>query len=139
MVKNEKELYEVVGYLVDNFLDILNYTGSFPILGDFMNNGIFRQCYISFCLDDEENTDLEQVVKRISGQLPIGFCVYPDETIKVLVYVRNFLKDIIREGATYNIKFKNGYVKTGPYTNEKIIDGILINKDYIGSIEYEQR
>lgn len=138
MVKNEKELYKVVGYLVNNFLDVLNYTGSFPVFGDFMNNGISRNCYIPFNLNDEENTDLEQVVKRISGQLPIGFCVYPDETIKVLASVRNLLKDIIRESATYNIKLKDGYVKVGPYTNETIIDGVLTNKDYLVSIEYEQ-
>lgn len=45
MVKNEKELYEVLAYVVDNFLDVLEYTEKFPIVGDFMNNGVVRRVF----------------------------------------------------------------------------------------------
>lgn len=136
MVKNEKELYEVVGYLMNNFLDILNYTESFVVLGDFMNNQIVRRCYLSFSLSDEENTDLEQVVKRISGQLPIGFCVYPDRTIEDLKYVEQVLRDVVREDARYRLKTKGGL--TSDFINSNIVSGVLNNKYDIECIEFEQ-
>lgn len=139
MVKNEKELYRVVGYLVNNFLDILNYTGCFVVMGDYMNNQVVRRCYLSFNLDDEENTDLEQVVKRISGQLPIGFCVYPKRTIEELKYVEQVLRDVVKENAKYHIKFKDEFTSgKQDFTNSDIIDGVLNNKDNIDCIENEQ-
>ena len=87
MVKNEKELYEVLAYVVDNFLDVLEYTEKFPIVGDFMNNGVVRRVFVQFSLDDDRNTDLDYAVKNISGLLPIGFCVIPDKTIEDLKYL----------------------------------------------------
>lgn len=125
MVKNEKELYEVLAYVVDNFLDVLEYTEKFPIVGDFMNNGVVRRVFVQFSLDDDRNTDLDYAVKNISGLLPIGFCVIPDKTIEDLKYIGGMLR--IRYAA-FHINNEDG---TGTYKNtiNKSMDTLLFNKD----------
>lgn len=131
MVKNEKELYKVLAYVVENFLDVLEHTGKIPITGDYMNNGIVRRCYVQFSLDDDRNTDLDYAVRYISGLLPTGFCVIPDKTIEDLKYVDGMLKiTLLGECAISRINNEDG---TGTYKNtiSELMGTILFNKDRI--------
>lgn len=125
MVKNEKELYEVLTYVVENFLDVIEYSEKFPIIGDFMNNGVVRRVYVQFSLDDDRNTDLDYAVSSISGLLPIGFCVIPDKTIEDLKYVDGMLK------IKYAAFCINNEDDTGTYKNtiNNSMDTLLFNKD----------
>ena len=131
MVKNEKELYEVLTYVVENFLDVIEYYEKFPIIGYFMNNGVIRRVYVQFSLDDDRNTDLDYAVKNISGLLPIGFCVIPDKTIEDLKYVDGMLKaNLLGECAISRINNEDG---TGTYksTINKLVDTLLFDRDKI--------
>ena len=130
MVKNEKELYEVLAYVVDNFLDVLEYTEKFPIVGDFMNNGVVRRVFVQFSLDDDRNTDLDYAVKNISGLLPIGFCVIPDKTIEDLKYIDGMLKiNVFGEHVTFRANLKGDNTDSHSCNISEIMDTLLFNKD----------
>ena len=132
MVNNEKELYEVLAYVVDNFLDVLEYTEKFPITGDFMNNGVFRRIFVQFSLDDDRNTDLDYAVKSISGLLPIGFCVIPDKTIEDLKYVEGMLKiTVLGEHVTFQANLKGDITDSHSCDISAMMGSFLFNKDKI--------
>ena len=125
MVKNEKELYEVLAYVVDNFLDVLEYTEKFPIVGDFMNNGVVRRVFVQFSLDDDRNTDLDYAVKNISGLLPIGFCVIPDKTIEDLKYIDEMIKITVLGD---HVTFRADSTDTKSSKISEMMDSFLFNK-----------
>jgi hypothetical protein len=125
MVKNEKELYEVLAYVVDNFLDVLEYTEKFPIVGDFMNNGVVRRVFVQFSLDDDRNTDLDYAVKNISGLLPIGFCVIPDKTIEDLKYIDEMIKITVLGD---HVTFRADSTDTNSSKISEMMGSFLFNK-----------
>lgn len=132
MVNNKKELYEVIAFVVNNFLDVLEYTKKIPITGDFMNNGIARRVFVSFSIDDERNTDLDYAVKVISGLLPIGFCVIPEKTIEDLKYVEGMLKiTVLSDHITYQANFKGDSTNSRSCDISEFMGRILFDKDDI--------
>lgn len=132
MVNNEKELYEVIAFVVNNFLDVLECTKKFPITGDFMNNGIARRVFVPFSIDDERNTDLDYAVKVISGLLPIGFCVIPEKTIEDLKYLEGMLKiTVLGDYVTFRANFERDNTNSRNCDISEFMGRILFDKDDI--------
>lgn len=132
MVNNKKELYEVIAFVVNNFLDILEYTKKIPITGDFMNNGIARRVFVPFSIDDERNTDLDYATKVISGLLPIGFCVIPEKTIEDLKYVERMLNiTVLGKHATFRANFEGDNTNSRNCDISEFMGRILFDKDEI--------
>lgn len=96
---NKTKIEEIVGYLFNDFFNILAVTGIFAITGDFMGNEVYRRVYINLDIDLDENSDFDLLIKKkISGKLPIGFCVSVEETKRSLEYVRIILCNILKVG-----------------------------------------
>lgn len=132
MVNNKKELYEVIAFVVNNFLDVLEYTKKIPITGDFMNNGIARRVFVPFSIDDERNTDLDYAIKVISGLLPIGFCVIPEKTIEDLKYVEGMLNiTVLSDHITYQANFEGDNTNSRSCDISEFMGRILFDKDDI--------
>ncbi len=95
---NKTKIEEIVGYLFNDFFDILAVTGIFAITGDFMGNEVYRRVYIDLDIDLDENSDFDLLIKKINGRLPVGFCVSVEETKRSLEYVRIILCNILKVG-----------------------------------------
>ena len=95
---NKTKIEEIVGYLFNDFFDILAVTGIFAITGDFMGNEVYRRVYIDLDIDLDENSDFDLLIKKINGRLPVGFCVSVEETKRDLEYVRIILCNILKVG-----------------------------------------
>lgn len=61
---NKTKIEEIVGYLFNDFFDILAVTGIFAITGDFIGNEVYRRVYIDLDIDLDENSDFDLLIKK---------------------------------------------------------------------------
>lgn len=102
MVKNEKELYEVLAYVVDNFLDVLEYTEKFPLLTELDIGGYVMDKTVNYIklegdLDIEDGICPElfdKIVSHCHKNLVVGYDIDFAGTNQLLTRIKGAISYI---------------------------------------------